>query len=79
MARNDNDRHVYKDGDKWADKRNGASRPAGRYDTQQQAFEASRQRAENTSGGADVSIHGVNGKIREKNTYGKPDMNPPKG
>ncbi|EPN6606236.1 DUF2188 domain-containing protein, partial [Providencia rettgeri] len=44
--------------------------------TQQEAFEAARDIAKNQR--SEVFIHGENGKIRERNTYGN-DPFPPKG
>ena len=73
---NENDRNVYKRKDGWADKRQGASRPAEIYRTQGEAKQAAVQRAKRSGG--DVNIHGRDGKIREKNTYGKPDPLPPR-
>ena len=46
-------------------------------DTQKQAFERARQIANNQGG--DVFIHWRNWKFRERNTYGKEDLFPPRG
>jgi len=61
------DYNVYKDGDSWAAKREDASRPSSLHDTQAAAYDAARQYAGN-NGGGDVSVAGLNGQIREKNT-----------
>ena len=51
----------------WADKDDGASRPAGYYATQQQAISAARQHLVN-QGGGELTIYGMNGQIRDKVT-----------
>lgn len=61
------DYNVYKDGDAWVTKREDASRASSRHDTQADAYDAARGYAGN-NGGGDVSVHGRDGKIREKNT-----------
>lgn len=74
----DNDRIVYRRGDgSWADKRHGASRPAGLHSTQKQAADAARQHLHN-SGGGELEIKGMNGRIRSKDTIAKPDPFPPR-
>lgn len=55
----------------------GNSRTSGNFETQREAFERAREIATNQWG--DVLIHGRNGRIRDRNTYGKPDLYPPKG
>lgn len=75
----DNDRIVYRraeDG-KWADKRHGASRPAELFDTQREAAESARQHLQN-SGGGELEIKGLDGRIRSKDTIAKPDPFPPR-
>jgi len=52
------------------------SKDTSRHPTQQDAFEAAREIAINQ--GSEVIIHGQDGKIRERNTYGK-DPFPPRG
>ena len=47
------------------------------FNTQKQAFENARQKAKQEGG--EVLIKNTDGKIREKNTYGKKDFFPPKG
>lgn len=73
-----NDRHVVKDGDHWAVRARGAQRASVRADTQAQAQQAANRIVEN-AGGGEVIVHGVDGKIREKNTIGKSDPYPPAG
>ena len=50
---------VFKDGDDWVAKRDDASRASSRSDA---------RRFAGNSGGGDVSVHGVDGMIRDKNT-----------
>lgn len=68
------DYDVYKDGDKWVGKREDASRPSVREDTQ---AAARRETAEimSRNGGGDLKVHGVNGQIRAKDTI-KPARDP---
>jgi len=75
----ENDRTVFRrpvDG-KWANKRDGALRPEGLYDTQKEANDAARQNLKN-SGGGELKTKGLNGRIRSKDTIGKPDPFPPR-
>lgn len=75
---NDNDIHiVQRENGDWAAEKRKSKRALGIAPTQQEAFEIGRNHAQNT--GADVAIHGRNGQIRKKNTYGKKDPFPPKG
>lgn len=66
------DYDVYKSGDGWAAKRDDASRASSVHDTQAAAYDAARGYAARgyagNNGGGDVSIHGRDGQIREKNT-----------
>jgi hypothetical protein len=62
----------------WDARQDGASRASSIHETQAEAFEAAKNYTIN-SGGGDVCIHGLNNKIREKNTYGKKDNYPPSG
>lgn len=61
------DYDVYKTDDGWAAKREDAARASSVHDTQAAAYDAARGFAGN-NGGGDVSIHGRDGQIREKNT-----------
>ncbi|MCT2402039.1 DUF2188 domain-containing protein [Novosphingobium mangrovi (ex Huang et al. 2023)] len=74
----DNDRMVYRraSDQKWIDKRNGASRGFV-HDTQAAAAAGAKQHLLN-SGGGDLSIKGLNGQIRSKDTIGRPDPLPPR-
>jgi hypothetical protein len=75
----DNDRIVYRDEDgNWRDKRLGADRPAGSFDTQREAEDAARQHLRNTGGG-ELITKGLDGKIRSKDTIAPGnDPYPPK-
>ena len=73
------DYSVYQDDSgMWAAKRNDAERAASRHETQAEAMKAAKQYIMN-HGGGELTVMGENGKIREKNTYGKNDPHPPKG
>ena len=61
---------------KWESKRVGADRASKVTDTQAEAWKNSKQRAADTKG--EALLKGRDGKIRERNTYGK-DPYPPKG
>ncbi len=67
--------HVVPQGDRWAVKREGSQRASSLHDTQAAAEQAGRPlaRADNT----EFYLHGRDGRIREKDSYGN-DPNPPK-
>lgn len=69
--------HVVQRPDGWGVRGEGNSKDTSHHDTQQAAFEAARKIAQNQGG--EAIVHGRDGKIRERNTYNKPDPNPPKG
>lgn len=72
--------HISKDknsGD-WRVKREGANRVSDSVDTQREAERAAKELAAN-SGGGEVRIHGLDGKIRDSDTVPPAhDPNPPK-
>lgn len=68
--------HVNKNGGHWSVKQENAGRSSRNFATQQEAFIRAREIAKNNQ--QEVCIHGVNGKIRAKYSYG-PDDCPPKG
>lgn len=72
MAKN---QHVVPQDGKWAVKGDGNRRASKVTDTQQSAIEAARRIARNQ--GADVVIHGRDGRIRGKDSYGN-DPFPPR-
>ena len=61
----------------WDAKREGADRASSHHNRQADAYDAARGYAIN-SGGGEVRIHGVDGRIRNSNTIGKPDPFPPR-
>ena len=68
--------HVVPRDGKWAVRRAGADRVSRKFDTQREAIEAARDMARNQ--GTELYIYGQDGRIRERNSYGK-DSFPPKG
>lgn len=68
--------HVVRKGDLWQVKQENAQRCSGNFPTQQKAFERAREIA--TKNGQEVIIHGEDGRIREKYSYGN-DPFPPEG
>lgn len=68
--------HVVPNGDKWSVRRSGSSKASGTYSTQEQAISRAKEIAKNQS--TELYIHGRNGRIRERNSYGN-DPHPPKG
>ena len=69
--------HVTKRPDgNWAVEQEGAQRASAVFETQSQARERAIEIAKNQE--KEVVVHGVNGKIREKNSYGN-DPYPPRG
>ena len=62
--------------DQWQVKQDGATRSSGNFNTQQEAFKRAREIA--IKNGQEVSIHGRDGRIREKHSYGN-DPYPPEG
>jgi uncharacterized protein DUF2188 len=68
--------HVVPHGDGWAVRAEGNERAMSVHVTQSEATDAARQIATNQR--SEVLIHGRNGQIRERNSYGN-DPCPPKG
>ncbi len=68
--------HVVPHSEGWAVKGAGNGRASSIHQTQQAAIETTRQSAINQR--CEMLIHGRDGRIRERNTYGD-DPNPPKG
>ena len=66
---------VFRDG-KWAVRKSGADRITRSFDTQRNAIDAARDIARNQK--TELYIHGRNGRIRKRNSYG-PDPFPAKG
>jgi hypothetical protein len=68
--------HVVPQKNGWAVKGAGNSKATAIHPTQQSAITQARDIARNQ--GSEMLIHGANGRIRERNTYGK-DPYPPEG
>ena len=68
--------HVVKNGDGWAVRKGGSSRITSRFSTQSDAITAATTISKNQ--GAELFVHGRNGQIRLRNSYGN-DSFPPRG
>ena len=68
--------HVVPTKDGWAVKGAGSPRATKVFDTQGEAIKRGREIARNQR--SELLIHGRDGRIREKNTYGR-DAYPPEG
>lgn len=68
--------HVVKTPLGWGVKGDNNARVTQKFDTQKEAISKARDIAINQK--SEVVIHGVDGKIRDKNSYGN-DPYPPKG
>ncbi|MBA3972257.1 MAG: DUF2188 domain-containing protein [Bacteroidetes bacterium] len=68
--------HVVPSGNDWAVKGAGNEKATKVVSTQKEAIQIAREIAQNQK--SEVVIHGPDGQIREKNSYG-PDNYPPKG
>jgi len=60
---------VTKDGRSWCVQREGAPRPSFKFDTQNKAVLRGRRLAK--QGHGELTIFGVDGRIRSKDSYGK--------
>jgi hypothetical protein len=60
--------HVVSFGDGWAVKAEGASQPAAVFKTQSEAWERAKSIARKER--AEALLHGRNGQVRARNTYG---------
>ena len=69
-------KQVVRNGDQRKVKQENAQRRYGKFITQQEAFERAREIA--IKNGQEVAIHGLDGRIREKHSYGN-DPYPPEG
>jgi hypothetical protein len=70
------DQHIVKHPDGWAVKGEGNSKATAVAKTQEQAIDRGREIAKNQ--GSELLIHGRDGKIRDRDSYGN-DPYPPKG
>lgn len=71
----EHDRHVVPRDGGWAVVKPGADRASSLHDTQKEAIEQARRTAEQTHG--EVVIHGRDGRIRDKDSFGH-DPCPPR-
>jgi len=76
MAGRGKNQHVVKRDDGWAVRGEGNSKDTSHHRTQQEATDAARDIAQNQK--SEVLIHGRDGKIRDRDSYGN-DPYPPKG
>jgi hypothetical protein len=75
MSRSQN-KHVVSHPEGWAVRAEGSSRVSRVFETQREAIAYGREVAINQGG--ELFVHGQNGQIRERNSYGN-DPHPPKG
>jgi len=68
--------HVVPAGDKWAVRKAGSARSTETFDKQSDAINRAREIAKNQE--TELYIHGRDGKIRARDSYGK-YPHPPKG
>ncbi len=68
--------HVVPNHGKWSVRRTGAKKASRTFDTQSEAIEDARKKAKSQK--TELYIHGRDGRIRERDSYGK-DFHPPKG
>lgn len=68
--------HVVPHDGKWAVRAEGAERATSVHDTKQEAIDVARQTARNQH--TELFIHGRDGKIQERDSYGH-DPFPPRG
>ncbi len=69
------DRTIYRTSNgKWANKRNDAGKSSSIHDTQQNAINSARTMLGN-QGGGELTVMGINGRIRSKDTI-KPGNDP---
>lgn len=68
--------HVVPNGGKWSVRSAGAQRASRTYNTQKEAIDDARERARRLR--TELYIHGRDGRIRERNSYGQ-DPYPPEG
>jgi Uncharacterized protein conserved in bacteria (DUF2188) len=63
------DVHVATQGDKWAVREEGSQQASSTHRTQSAAITAGRTQAKRNR--SELLVHGRNGKIRERRTYGR--------
>ena len=68
--------HVTPNRGKWAVREAGSPKASRVVETQREAIDIARERAKRN--GTELYVHGRDGRIRERSSYGN-DPNPPKG
>ena len=68
--------HVVPNAGSWSVKKAGSAKASSTHPTQAEAIAAGAKIARNQ--GTELYVHGKDGRIRERNSYGK-DPSPPKG
>lgn len=68
--------YTVRHGDKWASRKEGASKVSKIFDTQKEAMDYSRDQAKKNN--SEHRIQGQDGKFRDADSYGN-DPHPPKG
>lgn len=68
--------HVVPNAGKWSVKKAGSARATSTHGTQAEAISAATRIAQNQK--TELYVHGRDGRIRERNSYGN-DPHPPKG
>jgi hypothetical protein len=68
--------HVVPSGEKWSVRTAGATRASGTFATQGEAVDHAREKAVRI--GTELYVHGRDGRIRERRSYGN-DPYPPRG
>ncbi len=76
VERGQRSQHIVRSDNGWSVKRAGASRASRTFNTQQEAISYGKKIARNNN--SELFIHGADGRIRERNSYGG-DPHPPKG
>jgi len=66
--------HVVPSGTRWSVRKAGSERASGIYETQKEAIDAARQIARDQ--GTELYIHGRDGRIRERNSFGSDPFRP---
>jgi hypothetical protein len=75
---NPNSRHVVPNpSGGWDVRAPGAERSSTHTSTQAEAYDRAREIVAN-QGGGEVVVHGADGRIRNSNTIGRPDPDPPR-
>ncbi|MDE0310604.1 MAG: DUF2188 domain-containing protein [Acidiferrobacterales bacterium] len=67
--------HVVPRGDKWAVRKTVSDRVTRNFDTQREAIKVAREFARNQK--TELYIHGRDGRIRERDSYGDDPFPPP--